>query len=178
MLATFQANRLEKLCISLHIIPLDPNECESNRIRINITGLFDPKVFRTNFLVRLICFNSIVITHLVDSSCKNRQSWFMCIYIYLSLSLKFGGQLEEGPAGGLRQVTLYTIHILDQRCGSGTFWYGSGLDPNSRIRLVKKRIWIRPKIEKNTNFFQPFFSSDYPKNFLLLYNIENMNSEK
>ena len=43
-------------------------------------------------------------------------------------------------------------------------------DPDPRIRLVEKRILlrIRPKIEKITTFYN-LFSSENPKNYLLLY---------
>ena len=41
-----------------------------------------------------------------------------------------------------------------------------GTDPDPRISFVKKR--TRPKIEK-CQLFYDFFSSDYQKNYLLLY---------
>ena len=40
--------------------------------------------------------------------------------------------------------------------------------PDSRINFVETRIRIRPKIEKNINFFDNF-SSDYPKIIMLFY---------
>ena len=42
-------------------------------------------------------------------------------------------------------------------------------DPDLRIHSVEKRLRIRSKIDKMSTFISTLFSSDYPKNYLLLY---------
>ena len=55
------------------------------------------------------------------------------------------------------------IHLARSVIVSVADQFHLNTNPDPRIRFVEKRIRIRTKIEKYTNFFQHFFPSDYPK---------------
>ena len=71
------------------------------------------------------------------------------MFVYIP---ELGLELSEALLGdGLGRGLL--VNLRKQCYGSVSFWYGSGLDPDPRIRFVDKRIQIRirPKIHTPEN---------------------------